>query len=69
VEGVGGSVENTLNGTYPISRGLYLSSNGEPTGDVAKLVNYILSDEGQKIVASVDYVPLKADKTAKKAKK
>lgn len=72
VEGVLGSVETTLNGTYPISRGLYLYSNGEPAGDVAKLVNYILSDAGQKIVAQVDYVPLKglkADKGAKKGKK
>ena len=72
VNGVMGSVETTLNGTYPISRGLYLYTNGEPTGDVAKLVNFILSDAGQKIVASVDYVPLKglkADKAAKKAKK
>jgi phosphate transport system substrate-binding protein len=69
VDGVGGSVENTLNGTYPISRGLYLYTNGEPTGDAAKLVNYILSDEGQKIVASVDYVPLKVAKADKKGKK
>lgn len=70
VEGVAGSVDNTLNGTYPISRGLYLYTNGEPTGDVAKLVNFILSDAGQKIVASVDYVPVKGPKAAaKKAKK
>lgn len=69
VEGVTPSVDNTLNGTYPVSRGLYLYTNGEPTGDVAKLVNYILSDAGQKIVASVDYVPLKASKDTKKAKK
>jgi phosphate transport system substrate-binding protein len=69
VEGVPGSVENTLNGTYPVSRGLYLYTNGEPTGDVAKLVNFILSDAGQKIVASVDYVPIKAAKGAKKGKK
>lgn len=70
VEGVGGSVENTLNGTYPISRGLYLYTNGEPTGDVAKLVNFILSEAGQKIVSSVDYVPVKAPKgAAKKGKK
>jgi phosphate transport system substrate-binding protein len=72
VEGVAGSVENTLNGTYPISRGLYLYTNGEPAGDAAKLVDFILSDVGQKIVADVDYVPLKAgkaDKGAKKAKK
>ena len=69
VEGVAPSVDNTLNGTYPISRGLYLYTNGEPTGDVAKLVNFILSDAGQKIVASVDYVPLKGTKDAKAPKK
>ncbi len=69
VENVAGSVENTLNGTYPISRGLYLYTNGEPTGDVAKLVNFILSDAGQKIVSSVDYVPVRALKDAKGGKK
>ncbi|MGE4264942.1 MAG: PstS family phosphate ABC transporter substrate-binding protein [Desulfovibrio sp.] len=68
VEGVEGSVENTLNGTYPVSRGLYLYTNGEPSGDVAKLVNFILSEAGQKIVASVDYVPVKGS-AAKKGKK
>jgi phosphate transport system substrate-binding protein len=68
VESVAGSVENTLNGTYPVSRGLYLYTNGEPSGDVAKLVNFILSDAGQKIVASVDYVPVKGS-AAKKGKK
>ncbi|OIO02753.1 MAG: phosphate ABC transporter substrate-binding protein [Desulfovibrionaceae bacterium CG1_02_65_16] len=70
VEGVAGSIATTLNGTYPVSRGLYLYTNGEPTGDVAKLVNYILSPAGQKIVASVDYIPLKSLKSAgKKGKK
>lgn len=68
VEGVEGSVENTLNGTYPVSRGLYLYTNGEPSGDVAKFVNFILSEAGQKIVASVDYVPVKGS-AAKKGKK
>jgi phosphate transport system substrate-binding protein len=69
VDNVEASIANTLNGTYPISRGLYLYTNGEPSGDVAKLVNFILSDAGQKIVASVEYIPLKALKTEKKAKK
>ncbi|MBA4358799.1 MAG: phosphate ABC transporter substrate-binding protein [Humidesulfovibrio sp.] len=76
VDGVPASVENTLNGTYPVSRGLYLYTNGEPSGDVAKLVNFILSDEGQKIVAQVEYVPVRgmagkgqAAKGAQKAKK
>ncbi len=66
VENVAGSIATTLNGTYPVSRGLYLYTNGEPAGDVAKLVNFILSDVGQKIVASVEYIPLKADKKVKK---
>jgi len=66
VDNVEASIANTLNGTYPISRGLYLYTNGEPAGDVAKLVNFILSDAGQKIVASVEYIPLKASKKGKK---
>ena len=66
VENVAGSIATTLNGTYPVSRGLYLYTNGEPAGDVAKLVDFILSDAGQKIVASVEYIPLKANKKAKK---
>ncbi|MDR3641822.1 MAG: phosphate ABC transporter substrate-binding protein [Humidesulfovibrio sp.] len=69
VEGVSGSIATTLNGTYPVSRGLYLYTNGEPTGDTAKLVDYILSPAGQKIVASVDYIPLKSLTAAKKGKK
>jgi len=69
VNGVAGSVENTLNGTYPVSRGLYLYTNGEPTGDVARFVDFILSAAGQKIVADVEYIPVKAPKAAKKAKK
>ncbi len=60
VDGVAGSIASTLNGTYPVSRGLYLYTNGEPTGDVAKFVSYILSPAGQKIVSSVDYIPLKS---------
>lgn len=62
VEGVAGSVANTLNGTYPVSRGLYLYTNGEPTGEVAKFVKFLLSEAGQKIVSSVKYVPVKAPK-------
>jgi len=69
VDNVEASIANTLNGTYPISRGLYLYTNGEPAGDVAKLVNFILSDAGQKIVASVEYIPLKAAKSSKADKK
>ena len=37
--------------TYPISRHLYLITNGQPTGLASDFINFILSPEGQKIVA------------------
>ncbi len=63
------SVETVSGGTYPISRELYWFFNGAPTGDLKKLVNWALSEEGQKIAAEVDYVPLPKELAAKNAVK
>jgi phosphate transport system substrate-binding protein len=52
------SLETAQNGTYPIARPLYLYTLGEPQGAVAEFLEWILSDEGQKIVAKKGYVPL-----------
>lgn len=52
------SLETAQNGTYPIARPLYLYTLGEPKGAVAEFLEWILSDEGQKIVAKKGYVPL-----------
>jgi len=54
----GPSVENTLNGTYPIARPLYIYSLGEPSGDVKKYLDWILSETGQSIVNKNGYVPV-----------
>ena len=54
----GPSVENTLNGTYPIARPLYIYSLGEPSGDVKKYLDWILSETGQSIVTKNGYVPV-----------
>ena len=54
----GPSVENTLNGTYPIARPLYIYSLGEPSGDVKKYLDWILSEAGQSIVSKSGYVPV-----------
>lgn len=43
---------------YPLARYLYWYCAGEPSGDIRKLVRWILSDEGQKVVAEVGYYPL-----------
>ncbi len=52
------SDETVSNGMYPISRELYWFFNGKPTGELQKLVNWALSEEGQKLAAEIDYVPL-----------
>ena len=52
------SLETALDGTYPISRPLYMYSLGEPTGEIRKYLEWIYSDVGQAIVEQSGYVPL-----------
>jgi len=49
---------NVRTGKYPISRPLYLYTNGEPMGVVKEFIEYALSDEGQRIVEETDFVPI-----------
>jgi phosphate transport system substrate-binding protein len=59
VEGIVGSAETTLNGTFPISRPLYMFTNGWPTGEPGDFIKYMLHPEkGQKLVEGAGYVPL-----------
>ncbi len=50
IGGVEPKEENVYNDTYPISRPFLLVTKGEATGDVKSFIDYILSDEGQKII-------------------
>jgi phosphate transport system substrate-binding protein len=59
VNNIKGSAETTLNGIFPISRALYMFTNGWPTGDIANFINYMTHpDKGQKQVADVGFVPM-----------
>ncbi len=58
VNGVAPSVETVANGSFPISRPLFMFTNGWPTGLALDFINFILSAEGQKIAAEQGYVPL-----------
>jgi phosphate transport system substrate-binding protein len=49
---------NVKSKTYPVSRDLYVVTNGQPTGLTGDFIKYILSPEGQKIVADEGYVTL-----------
>lgn len=52
------SIENVLNGSYPISRPLFVYTNGVPQGLVKKFADFVLSKEGQDIVLATDFVPI-----------
>lgn len=59
VDGIRGSEETTLNGTYPISRPLYMFTAGWPKGDTLNFINFMVHPQkGQKYVADAGYVPL-----------
>jgi len=53
------AIENVLNGKYPISRPLFLYTNGLPQGLVKKFIDFCLSKQGQEIVLKTDFVPIK----------
>jgi len=52
------TIENVINGKYPISRPLFLYTNGTPEGPVKKFIDFTLSKEGQEIVLATDFVPV-----------
>lgn len=52
------TIDNVINGTYPISRPLLIYTNGAPDGLVKKFLDYALSKEGQAIVLETDFVPV-----------
>jgi phosphate transport system substrate-binding protein len=54
-----GSAKTTLDGTYPISRALYMFTQGWPSGDTLNFINYVLNPQkGQKYVEEAGFVPL-----------
>lgn len=53
------SVETALDGSYPIARPLLMYTRGEPTGAVKEYLDWILSEEGQAIIAAKGYAPVR----------
>lgn len=58
VDGVKASVATATDGSYPISRYLYMYSNGEVDGVMKAYLDWILGPEGQKLVEDEGFVPL-----------
>lgn len=52
------SVESVTKGTYPISRPLLIYTLGEPSGIIKEYLDWIHSEEGQRVLLDLGYVPL-----------
>jgi phosphate transport system substrate-binding protein len=53
------TIDNVKSNTYPISRPLFLYTNGKPQGVIKDFVDFVYSKEGQEIVKKIDFVPVK----------
>src|SRR5262245_6072475 len=52
------TVETTLDKTYPISRPMFVYTAGTPEPHIQHYIDWLLSDEGQKVLRDQGYVPL-----------
>jgi phosphate transport system substrate-binding protein len=59
VDGVACSKNTVLSKKYPLSRELYMYTNGAPAGAVKKFIDFVLSRDGKKIVEEEGFIALK----------
>ena len=52
------SAETAIDGTYPLARPLYLFTRETPKGAVLEFIEWVLGEEGQRIVNDIGYVPV-----------
>lgn len=58
VNGIKASDKTALSKEYPVSRFLYMYTNGEPKDETAKYIKFVLSPAGQALVKKEGFVPL-----------
>lgn len=59
IDGILPNKETVISKKYPYARPTFYYTNGEPTGEAAKFVQFTLSDDGQRIVQEVGFVPIR----------
>jgi phosphate transport system substrate-binding protein len=57
--GVAPDLGTVQSGTYPLARPLFFYLRNKPSGDIKTFVDYVLSDDGQKVISTVGYYPIK----------
>lgn len=58
INGIAPTVDNIRNGTYPYIVEAYMVTREKSTAEAQKLVDWVISPEGQSLVEDVGYVPL-----------
>jgi phosphate transport system substrate-binding protein len=59
VDRIEATKQNIISGKYPLSRYLYVYTNGRPSGSVQRFIAFLLSPEGQKLVKEEGFVEVK----------
>jgi phosphate transport system substrate-binding protein len=52
------SVATATDGSYPLSRDLFMYTAGEPQGEIAAYLDWVVGPDGQAIVRQLGFVPL-----------
>jgi phosphate transport system substrate-binding protein len=59
INSIKGTPETALDGSFPVSRALYVFTNGWPKGDILNFINFVINPEkGQKYVEEAGFVRL-----------
>ena len=56
VDGVEATTDNIKSGSYKVARPFNIATKGDATGLAADFINYIMSDEGQKVIEDNGYI-------------
>lgn len=58
LDGIPPTIDTVKSGAYPVARGLYSNTKGDPSGLTQLFIQYLLSSEGQQIVVQKGFVPV-----------
>jgi len=58
IDGVKPTQENAADGSYKITRSLFMNTKGTPSGLTAAFIDYIYSEDGTKIIRASGYIPI-----------
>ncbi len=59
LDGVPPTQQTVKDGRYPVARGLYSVTKGDPSGPAKSFIDYLFSPEGQGIAAGKGFIPVR----------